>query len=280
VDLLTLLGLINEQEDARVSRTKAGDSIVRAARIGDLRPFGLVLVRAGCFHDQARVLVEAGAVDDAGNLRCPARVARTAAPQLLGVLQWWKEVQLRPLVTVPTELLAELNTVWALLPPPERLPAWLAERKAVGDRAEMYTVQLERGRLKNQSLVIWVARDSDTLGWDVEDHSVTPRRHIEVKGRRDDDTQFYLSDNEWLKARELGPQYEIQFWGNIDLNRSPANEYAVLRAMGFPIVISNPAVALTGPEWEMSPVSWRVMSRVEARSHQRSIDLSSFESKS
>lgn len=85
-----------------------------------------------------------------------------------------------------------------------RLPGFALERKQVGDRAELYSVQTERSRIANPSVIAWVARESDTLGWDVEDRSVTPHRCVEVKGRRDGEVIFYLSENEWRRAHELG----------------------------------------------------------------------------
>jgi hypothetical protein len=107
------------------------------------------------------------------------------------------------------------------------------------------------------SAIFWVAKDSDELGWDVEDRSVTPHRCIEVKGRRDDEVVFFLSDNEWQKAVELGALYEIQFWGGIDLTCDPASEYARLRATGYPLVISNISTQI-GVGWEATAVRWRI----------------------
>src|SRR5260370_16392715 len=108
------IGLITLQ-DAAAHRNRAGDRVAKAVKIGDLRPVGMTLIRVGCFHDQARVLIESGNSDEDGNLVCPTRVARTGAPQLLGMLQWWEGVQLLPSVVIPKQLLTELNTLWAFL---------------------------------------------------------------------------------------------------------------------------------------------------------------------
>lgn len=257
LSLLKNLDLVNMQQGT-LRRTKAGDKVAKAVLKGDSRPLGMILVRAGCFHDQARVLIECGKVDDQGNLHCQPKLAKAGAPQLLGVLAWWEEVSILPSVLIPKELLAELNTVWALLPPPTELPSWAEKRKEVGNRAEMYTVQCERSRTSNPSLVVWISRDSDSLGWDVEDRSSTPHRCIEVKGRRDSDVLFFLSDNELAKAHELGSRYEIHFWGGIDLARDPAVEYAALRAAGYPLVIENFAAQLTDGRWKATPIRWRI----------------------
>jgi hypothetical protein len=203
-------------------------------------------------------LVENGARDDDGNLVCAQRVARIGASQLLGLLGWWPDVRVRPEVFVPKALASELDAVWALLPPPFEVPTWAKERKAVGDRAEMYTVQTERSIAATPSAIRWVARDADDLGWDVEDHSSASVRRIEVKGRRDSDVVFFLSDNEWGKAREFGEAYEIQFWGMIDLQRDPAVEYAALREAGYPIILVNPAAEILAGAWVAEPVRWRV----------------------
>jgi hypothetical protein len=120
----------------------------------------------------------------------------------------------------------------------------------------MYTVQYERSRVRHPA-IFWVARDSDSLGWDVEDRSTTPYRYIEVKGRRESDLVFYLSDNEWTKAQALGPNYEVQFWGEIDLTLDPGVEYARLRASGYPIVITNLAAEL-GTTLKAVAVNWKI----------------------
>jgi Domain of unknown function (DUF3883) len=245
-------------ENGVIARTKSADPIATSINRGDLRPLGLALVRGGCFHDQACMLIELGTIDDNGDLRCPLRIARTGSPQLLGVLSWWREVETLPEVCVPKALLAELNTVWALIPPLAELPAWAAARKEVGNRAEMYTVQRERDLVGNPTAIVWVARDSDSLGWDVEDRSLSPTRCIEVKGRRDHEVTFFLTANEWDKAQLLGNHYEVQFWGGIDLNKNPAAEFVALSAAGYPIIINDVDRSFVGPAWDFKPVQWRV----------------------
>lgn len=257
IDVLIELKVVRMSGQA-LARTHGGHKIAKAIRSRNQDLLALTLIRAGYFHDQARILLESGEIDGGGNLRCPSRVARIGAPQLLGLLQSWDEVQLFPEVFVPDRILQELNSVWALLPPPIELPKWAAERKEVGNRAEMYTVQFEKTRVGTAS-IFWVARDSDALGWDVEDRSTTPHRCIEVKGRRDSDVVFYLSENEWSKAQALGANYEVQFWGGIDLAADPATEYAMLRANGYPVIITNLSAQL-GHTWKAVAVSWRISS--------------------
>jgi hypothetical protein len=95
----------------------------------------------------------------------------------------------------------------------------------------------------------------------VEDRTGTPYRYIEVKGRRDGQQRFYLSENELRKATELGAAYELQFWGNIDLSRDPAIEYAALRAAGYPIVLPNLRAVFDGGTFDVVPVRWRISLR-------------------
>lgn len=255
--MLQELGLISVQ-DASVRRSRSGDRVAKAIKIGDMRPLGLILIRIGCFHDQARILIECGRFDGNGNLVCPTKAVKVGAAQLLGILQWWQEVKIAPSVLIPKELVTELNTVWALLPPPTVVPAWAVERKAIGDRAEMYSLQCERTKVADPSQIHWVARDSDSLGWDIEDRFTVPTRCVEVKGRRDHDVLFFLSENEWAKAQEKGQSYEIHFWGGIDLARDPAVEYAELMALGYPLVIRDLPAQVAVGGWEATAVRWRI----------------------
>lgn len=257
IALLKKIGLCAQVEGV-LRRTREGDRVAKAMRATDRTLLARALIRAGVLHDQARHLVESGSTDANGDLRCELRVARAGAPQLLGLLQWWPEVEDRPVVRIPKMLLDELNSVWALLPPQPETPTWVIERKAIGNRAEMYTVQIERLGAADPSSIAWVARDSDTLGWDVEDRAVAPLRRIEVKGSTQKEPVFFLSDNEWKKAREHAAAYEIHFWGGIDLSRQPAEEFPMLRALGFPIVVTRIIDQVAEGAWCADPVRWRV----------------------
>jgi Domain of unknown function (DUF3883) len=257
LDLLTDLDLISVHGEA-LKRTQSGSKILKSIRTGDLREFGLVFIRAGCFHDQGRFLIETGMIANDGDFVCPTKLARAVAPQLLGVLQWWTEVRVLPSVRIPRSLVEELNTVWALLPPAPTTPEWALERKEVGNRAEMYSVQYERTNAREPSKIIWVAQDSDELGWDIEDRSTQPVRCIEVKGRRDEEVLFFLSENEWAKAQALGPRHELHFWGGINLSREPATEYAALRAGGYPLVLRNVIERVADGSFEATAMRWRI----------------------
>jgi cation transport regulator ChaC len=103
-----------------------------------------------------------------------------------------------------------------------------------------------------------VSRDSDSLGFDVEDRSTSPTRCIEVKGSRDTELMFFLSETELEKAKEIGSRYELQFCGGIDLSMDPSSEYPLLRARGYPTRLEHLSVRLEN--MEMQPVRWRVIS--------------------
>jgi hypothetical protein len=255
--ILAALGIASHSETL-LRRTPTGDRLAKALKGNDLTALGLVLIRSGCFHDQGRSLIEHGSTDGIGNLSCPLHLARSGSPQLLGVLGWWRDVRLLPSVFVPKQLVTEIAAIWALLPPSPETPEWVKDRKAVGNRAELYTVQAERSRVADPSTILWVARDADDLGWDVEDRSGTTTRHIEVKGRRDRDVVFFLSETQLARANALRTSYEIHFWGEIDLQREPAVEYAALRAAGYPLVIIDLPAALAAGKWVAEPIGWRV----------------------
>ena len=79
-----------------------------------------------------------------------------------------------------------------------------------------------------------------------------------MKGSRGEKPVFFLSANEWKQASIHGSNYEVQFWGNIDLQRAEPGEYASLRAIGFPIVLTNISEKVASGEWAATPVQWRI----------------------
>ena len=237
--VLKTVGLAVEHQGL-LRRTREGDRVARAWGRDDHKPLALALLRAGTFHDQARHLIQRSKIEpESGDLLCELRAARAGASQLVGLLQWWGEVLTTPVLRIPKSIVEELGTLWALLPPDPTTPDWELERKKVGNRAELYSFQVERAVSADPSNVSWVARDSDALGWDIEDRCATPVRRIEVKGSRDSTVFFFLSDNEWKKATEYGDAYEVHFWGEINLSLDPAVEFACLKQSGYPIVIKN-----------------------------------------
>ncbi|MCE2405118.1 MAG: DUF3883 domain-containing protein [Dehalococcoidia bacterium] len=177
---------------------------------------------------------------------------------MVGLLSRWPKFQSRPKVVGPSSVVNELTAVWALRGPEEGESSWLSHRRRVGNRAELYSFQRERSEAQDPSAIAWVSKDSDRLGWDIEDRTKTPYRRIEVKGSGGESPVFFLSENEWRQASIHGANYEVQFWGNIDLHREEPSEYASLRAVGFPIVVSNICDKIASGEWVATPVQWRI----------------------
>ena len=255
--LLVDLDLIRLHNGA-YSRTNGGNKVTRALRRGDKTALALTLIRAGCFHDQARRLIERATSDAQQRLLVARREAIVCAPQLVSLLEVWGEVEVRPQIVIPSALVTELETAWALCPPETEIPEWQRQRKAVGDRAELYSFQFERARSLDKNRIHWVSRDADDIGWDVEDRSTNPVRHIEVKGSRHRREMFFLSENEWNRASEHGNNYVVHFWGAIDLSRDVSREYAALRAEGYPVEIRNPVKAIDDGVWIATATRWRI----------------------
>lgn len=256
VEVLKACSLVSEA-NGLLRRTRDGDRIVRSLRQGDRTTLGVGLIRAGLMHDQARHLIESSMTLPNGDLACEHRSVRIGAPQLLGMLEWW-DIEISSTLVIPRALAEEITTVWAMLPPPPETPTWVRERQEIGNRAEMYTVQYERRSASRPGNVVWVARDSASLGWDVEDRNASPLRRIEVKGSRGTEPIFFFSDNEWRKANEHADTYEVHFWGRIDLSRSAASEYEALLAAGYPLVVQNIAAEVTSGRWVAVPTQWRL----------------------
>lgn len=258
VDVLAHAELITRNH-ASVRLTPAGRRVTARRRTEGIRPLALALIQAGLLHDQAHRLIDTFPANHNG-LTCRLADARRLAPQLLGLLQQWPSVRSdNSTVAIPPDLVAELTAAWALLPPllsdPDELDS---RRKSIGDRAELYSWQFERLLAANPTTIGWVARDDDTLGYDIEDRSTQPRRRIEVKGSGGRRTRFLLSDNEWRKAHEHPSSYEIQFWGGIDLHRPPAEEFQTLRADGYPLVFADVPRLVAAGILDASPDRWHV----------------------
>jgi uncharacterized protein DUF3883 len=261
LDLLTEMGLV-ESVDGRLARLKAAAPLVAGSEQELVRRFGEMLVRQGCFGDQARMLFENGRIGAGGELVCTPRIAHAGAPQLLGLLSYWEGVEMLPEVKIPPALLETLGLGTEVLWPVDDLqPTWVREQKAVGNRAESYSVKWLRSSASDPTRIAWVAKDTDSLGYDIEDRSVRPYRAVEVKGSRSKEVAFIVSAKELDKANELGPRYFLHFWGGIDLNRPVDREYTALLSSGYPLILSDLAAELRSATWLMTPDSWRVTRR-------------------
>lgn len=236
IDLLVRANLVSTGHALRLTREGRHIATQDHQHGGTL--LGGALISVGFFANQVRRLNELGRLDHAsGDLKCSRRVALQAGPQLVGVLRRFRGVQWDPELRIPAALVEELIDVWALLP--ERTATADDPRKAIGDRGELYSYRLERLCSPDSNKIRWVARDDDSLGYDIEDVSVTPQRRIEVKASASRETRFMLTANEWDVAHRHTEGYEIHFWGGIDLTRTPADDYRDLRAAGYPIIYKN-----------------------------------------
>lgn len=261
LDVLVHAELVRRGHDG-LRLSEAGRRTVAREHAENGRPLALALIRSGLLHDQARALLDTFPTSPTGGVACRAHDARGIAPQLLGLLERWP-IRSGHTVDIPADLINELLAVWALIAPPsEERAIEEARRKSIGDRAEAYSYQHERLAAADSSHIVWVARDDSNLGYDIEDRGRSPRRRIEVKGSGGGDARFFMSDNEWRKAHEDPSNYEVQFWGGIDLNRPAADEYSALRERGYPIILRDlPSlvalgqVAATTERWRVAAIA-------------------------
>jgi hypothetical protein len=261
VSCLTMMRLITETGDV-IGRSPSGDRLRRDVRSLGSYPFAVAVLRSGLMADQVRKLRPVLRRDGDG-YECGRSAAQAAAPQLVGLLARMPDVWVGGKIVIGRGSGLELDSVWNELPPASRINWQAAEkrRKAVGDRAELYSLQLERsahvGALER---ITWVSRDDDSLGYDIEVAGSQTRR-IEVKGSAGQEVQFLLSSNEYDVAGQYGSAYEIHFWGTIDIRCDPLEEFDRLKAAGYPVVIPDPVSSLSQQPWEIEPAQYRVCRR-------------------
>ena len=214
-----------------------------------------LLIQAGFLHDQVRQLIEASTVGQDGVAQSAVAHLRRAAPQLLGLLRSWPNVVGPSLVSIPPQLFALIDTPWSLVPSPAPNEGTL---EAVGHRAEAYSFHLLRRESNRPPSVVWVARDDQTLGYDIEDRSAEEVHRVEVKGSQGSVVRFYLSAHERDVAHQDPSNYAIHFWGGIDLNRIPQMEFNILRQRGFPLRFEDLASHLADRRLDAVPTNYRV----------------------
>ena len=219
------------------------------------RELAELLIQTGYLHDQVRQLIESSTFDQDGVAQSRVGQLRHSAPQLLGLLRAWPDIVGPSFVRIPPELFAVIDTPWSLLPPP--LPEE-GNRQAIGYRAEAYSFHLLRLESKNPTSVVWVARDDQSLGYDIEDRSTGAVHRIEVKGSQSGDVRFFLTEHEHEVAHLDQSSYEIHFWGEINLNRFPNSEFSMLRERGFPLRFVDLASHLTDHRLVAVPTRYRV----------------------
>lgn len=252
-----VIGLVDATPDG-VGRSPSGTRTRQRLRDGDRAAAALALMRAGALADQARRLVECAILDVAADhFRCPLELRR-GAPQLLAMLELEEEIFVGGEIVLSRRLYELVGAVWVFMEPAEQLPPWLDERRRVGHLGELFSWNRERGAAADPFRVSWVSRDDDSLGYDIEDLNAGPSRCIEVKGSRGTVVQFNMSSNEMKQARRLGARYEIQFWGELDLEADPAAQYASLILAGYPLVILDPVAEFDVGGWVFEVERWRI----------------------
>ncbi|MBV7669656.1 DUF3883 domain-containing protein [Streptomyces halstedii] len=234
LDVLMQIGLV-EVQDTWLKVTKAGLKVATQDHQSGGRLLGLALIRSGLFASQARSLLEVSEIDVSRSLVCPRDLALTFAPQLTGILRRFAgSVVLTDRLTVAADVVAEISDVWSLLPPTAGPD--FDYRKDMGNRGELYSYQYCRLAADDPAKVRWVARDDETLGYDIEDANFAPKRMIEVKASGDKSVRFFLSRNEWGMAHRFGDCYEIHFWGGISLKAPVKDEFDKLTGLGYPLI--------------------------------------------
>ena len=254
VDVLAQLKLLHIGA-GRFQLSQRGRRLATMSSERVARELGQLLIERGFLHDQVRHLIEMSTVDSEGFHTSEVRVLRHSAPQLLGLLRGWPGIVGPSLVRVPTELFAAVDAPWSLVP--VRQPTD-ETAKAVGTRAEAYSVRFLRLTSEKPTAVTWVARDDESLGYDIEDRSTGTVRRIEVKGSQGRDVRFFLTANEYAVACDDPSSYEVHFWGEIDLNRDPNSEFDMLTSRGFPLRFENLQAHLVDRRLVAEPTTYRV----------------------
>jgi len=259
IECLEVLGLVSVT-DGNIARTRYGNTIRRGLRSSQTsEPLVRAIIHSGLMADQIRAL-RTVLMPSTNLYTCSRYQARVLAPQLLGLLARLPDVVITGEVRIGSATSRDIDSLWSELLPSSRI-GWTdgdRRRKAIGDRAESYSIEYERSvQIGAQKYIIWVSRDDDSLGYDID--VVRPStRHIEVKGSTGRDVIFFLTAREWDVANRDRHNYEIQFWGTINLANDPRADYERLRIAGYPIHIYDPFVELRNDPWTMAPDRYRV----------------------
>ncbi|MEU0042234.1 DUF3883 domain-containing protein [Streptomyces werraensis] len=255
LDILVQVELV-ENDGTWLRITKNGVKVAtQDHRVGG-RLLGKTLIQTGLFAGQVRRLLEVGQIDETGSLACPRDLALRVAPQLTGILRRFKTVTFTEELRVEASLVSEMGGVWSLLPAPTGPEVDL--KKDMGNRGELYSYQYCRMHAADGSKVRWVARDDETLGYDIEDLNHTPKRRIEVKASGDGRVRFYLSRNEWNVAHELGGDYEVHFWGGVSLKIPVQREFEKLTSLGYPLIFRGLSNLLASGGLTITPTQYLV----------------------
>ncbi|WP_159050715.1 DUF3883 domain-containing protein [Streptomyces sp. IMTB 1903] len=233
VEILVQIGLV-EINESWLRPTKSGVRVATQDHQLGGRLLGEMLIQSGIFAGQIRRLLEVSEIGATGSLVCSRDLAVGVAPQLTGILRRFSTVSFTDKLRVDATVVSKLDGVWSLLP--AMVGPELDFKKDMGNRGELYSYQYCRMAATDGAKVRWVARDDETLGYDIEDLNHSPKRRIEVKASGEDKVRFFLSRNEWNVARQLGDAYEVHFWGGVSLKMEVKEEFAKLTGRGYPLI--------------------------------------------
>lgn len=260
---LAKLGLLSFDQDGRWDLTRVGVAVLDARTTGDWGPLAALTLRAGGMERQVLAFL-AEAETAAAQVRLLQARARTVAPALATVVGWqpaWRDGEY---FVVPVAVVQTAMTGAAMLIADGR-PDWVLERERVGHRAEAYSLRMERED-RGAGALLHVSRDEgDQFGYDLEDVSTQPSRLIECKGSRSITTIFIMSAHELAVARRERRRYEIHYWGQIDLRRTPEADYEELRRADYPRVIPDPIDAIDRGELSVEATAWKVTDTLAER---------------
>lgn len=258
---LTALGLLALGQDGRWTLTQTGAEILDARVVGNWGPLTALTLRAGDLEREVLAFLGEAETDE-GHARLLQARTRTIAPALAAVVGWRPTWRTDDHFVVPLDAL-QVAMAGAAMEIADGRPDWVEDRERVGHRAEAYSLRLEREQ-HGPGAILHVSRDEgDRFGHDLEDISSDPSRLIECKGSRSGALAFVMSANELAVASEQPDRYEIQYWGAINLARSPIEDYTALRGAGYPTVIRDPAGAIARGELDAEAEAWKVRLPIE-----------------
>lgn len=255
LEFLASCGLL-ERAGSVWSLSVNGRNVVEALAQADWGPYVASLAGSGFFEDElVRIIEAAEEMGDA--LRLPLVTVLRLAPLAGRLLSWDPKHRQADELVLPIQTLEEMLLTSAMEQAGD-IPDWVVDQNTVGWRAELYSLRLERS-IHGAKRVLHVSRDiGDGFGYDIETSAVKPPRLIEVKGSRSSRVSFVITRKELEVARRHPQDYEIQFWGEIDLSRPPMDEFVVLRKRRYPLVIHDPLATVETDGWTMEPRSWQI----------------------
>ena len=254
VHVLARLGILHVDSD-RYYLSRKGRRAATLSEDRARRELAELLIQSGLLHEQVRQVVQASIIDHEGMARSKVVQLRHSAPQILGLLRAWPNIVGPSFVRIPPTLFDMIDAPWSLVPSPSEKEGI---REAIGHRAEAYSFHLLRSESNYPTSVVWVSRDDQGLGYDIEDRSEGQVHRVEVKGSQGKDVRFLLTANELDVAHQDPGSYEIHFWGEINLNRSPDVEFSTLRNRGFPVRFEDLAAHLADQRLQARPTRYLV----------------------